>query len=235
MLRFPSFCQLQKKPVNVYGVNAPLNDAVAELCQGKKRETLFLLAHSYVSLVSHLCRLLLGPFYRISAHASRMRSESAHPDVFLCRDAVLRGDGHPQFSFLHQRVDVKPEKGFLAGHAQDRHELPSAFRPVAKHENTLSVRLHQVRGYLLTACGGDSRQHFLVVAAEEIVDHVALRDQIPVIEEHSGNFPSPEDGAGGFLVDSAQHLRKLLDIDDLGKGGEKRLVIFSVLNNRLHS
>ena len=73
MLRFPRFCQLHQKPVNVYGVDAPLDDAVAELRQGKERETLFGLAHSYVSLVSHPYRLLLGPFYWISARPSRMR------------------------------------------------------------------------------------------------------------------------------------------------------------------
>ncbi len=73
MLRFPRFCQLHQKPVNVYGVNAPLNDAVAELHKGKEREALFLLAHPYVSFGFHPYRLLLGPFYRISAWASRMR------------------------------------------------------------------------------------------------------------------------------------------------------------------
>lgn len=73
-LRFSRFKQLHQKPVNVYGVYAPLNDAVAELHQGKEREALFLVAHSYVSLCSHLYRLLLGPFYRILARSTRMRS-----------------------------------------------------------------------------------------------------------------------------------------------------------------
>ena len=59
-LRFLRFCQLHQKPVNVYGVDAPLDDAVAELRQGKEREALFLLVHSYVSLVPHLYRLLLS-------------------------------------------------------------------------------------------------------------------------------------------------------------------------------
>lgn len=61
-LRSTRFCQLHKKPVNVYGVDAPLDDAVAELHQGKERETLFLLVHSDVSLGSHPYRLLLDPF-----------------------------------------------------------------------------------------------------------------------------------------------------------------------------
>ena len=60
ILRFSRFCQLHKKPVNVYGVDAPLDDAVAELRQGKEREALFLLAHPYVSFVSHPYRLLSG-------------------------------------------------------------------------------------------------------------------------------------------------------------------------------
>ena len=57
---YTRFCQLQKKPVNIYGVDAPLDDAVAELRQGKEREALFLLAHPYVSFVSHPYRLLSG-------------------------------------------------------------------------------------------------------------------------------------------------------------------------------
>ena len=74
MLRFPRFCQLHQKPVNVYGVDAPLDDAVAELRQGKEREALFGLVHSYVSLISHLYRLLLGLFYWINVRSTRMRS-----------------------------------------------------------------------------------------------------------------------------------------------------------------
>ena len=73
MLRFPRFCQLHQKPVNVYGVDAPLDDAVAELRQGKEREALFLLVHSYVSLGPHLYRLLLGLFYWINVRSTRMR------------------------------------------------------------------------------------------------------------------------------------------------------------------
>ena len=83
LIGFSRFCQLHQKPVDVYGVDAPLDDAVAELRQGKEREALFGLAHSYVSFGSHLYRLLLVPFYRIAAGPSRMRSDSAHPDVFL--------------------------------------------------------------------------------------------------------------------------------------------------------
>lgn len=82
-LRFSRFCQLHKKPVNVYGVDAPLDDAVAELRQCKEREALFLLAHSYVSFVSHLYRLLLSPFYRILARSTRMRSRKINSHMLL--------------------------------------------------------------------------------------------------------------------------------------------------------
>ena len=67
------FCQLHKKPVNVYGVDAPLDDAVAELRQGKEREALFLLAHPYVSFGFHSYRLLLVLSYWILVRSSRMR------------------------------------------------------------------------------------------------------------------------------------------------------------------
>ena len=73
MLRFPRFCQLHQKPVNVYGVDAPLDDAVAELRQGKERKALFGLAHPYVSFGFHLYRPFLLPSYIMKQRTSRMR------------------------------------------------------------------------------------------------------------------------------------------------------------------
>ena len=72
-LRFLRFCQLHQKPVNVYGVYAPLDDAVAELRQGKEREALFGLTHPYVSFCSHPYRPFLLPSYIMKQKTSRMR------------------------------------------------------------------------------------------------------------------------------------------------------------------
>lgn len=51
--RFPRFCQFHKNPVDVYGVDSPLNDVVVELQHSGHSEASFFRVHPYISFVLH--------------------------------------------------------------------------------------------------------------------------------------------------------------------------------------